>query len=404
MKKFAKILSVLSAFICVLIFSVMIAGEFFLPEKVVFYDGRTETDIYSVFHVKESIKNVMSVSASQRDISVADVSILGIIPVRQIDSEKAERKYVHLGGDIIGIRLYTDGLIVVSTDDIDTEDGNINPGEKCGIESGDIILELNDEAVLSVADFSSKIIASQGRDVSITVLRNNKRIYLSLTPVYSQSEGKYRCGLWLRDSTAGIGTLTFTDPETGMFASLGHAICDSETNSVLPVGQGDILTAEISGIIRGEKGLTGQIKGNFGNDILGTLTDNNEFGVYGTYSDTQLCSGELYPVASQTETKTGKAQIICNVDGTGPATYDIEIEKITYSNTKTARSMVIKVTDETLLSITGGIIQGMSGSPIIQNGMLVGAVTHVFLNEPARGYGIFAETMLSQAEIISNAA
>ena len=228
----------------------------------------------------------------------------------------------------------------------------------------------------------------------------NKKYDYILTPVYSETEGKYRCGLWLRDSTAGIGTLTYADPLNGMFATLGHAICDSETKSVLPVGEGDILSAEISGITKGDKGITGQIKGNFGNEILGSLLENNEFGVYGTFSDKDIMYGELVPVASQTEIKAGNAQILCNADGNGIESYDIEIEKITYSQSKTSRSMVIEITDEDLIGKTGGIVQGMSGSPIIQDGMLVGAVTHVFLNDPTRGYAIFAETMLSESDRI----
>ncbi len=404
MKKFIKKADIILSVLCLAVFTLIAAGKYILPESVVFYDGKNETDIYAVFHVKESKDSVVTVSATNNECCSADVSILGVIPAGRINAEKTERKYVNVGGDIIGIRLYTDGLLVVGVDDVVTADGNINPGELCGIKTGDIILEINDEIVCSVSDFSSKIISSDGNSVSITVLRNNEKLYYSLTPVYSEAEEKYRCGLWLRDSTAGIGTLTFADPQTGMFASLGHAICDSETQAVLPVGEGDILTAAISGVTPGEKGSTGQIKGNFSDKILGKLADNNEFGVYGSYTDNDILYGDLLPVASQTEIKVGDAEIICNIDGQGTANYDIEIEKITYSSTKASRSMVIKVTDGDLLSISGGIVQGMSGSPIIQNGMLVGAVTHVFLNDPTRGYAIFAETMVSEAERICNAS
>lgn len=404
MKKFIQRTDIILSALCFAVFALITAGQYFLPESVVFYDGKNKTDIYAVFHVEESETDVVTVSTAGIESCKADVSILGVIPVGQISAEKTDRKYVNVGGDIIGIRLYTDGLLVVSTEDVVTADGNINPCEKCGIQTGDIILEINDEIVCSISDFSNVVSASKGNSISITVLRNDEKLYFSLTPVYSEAEGKYRCGLWLRDSTAGIGTLTFADPDNGMFASLGHAICDSETQSVLPVGEGDILSAEISGVTPGEKGATGQIKGNFGDKILGQLLDNNEFGVYGTYCDSDVLYGDLLPVASQTEIEVGEAQILCNVDGQGTEYYDIEIEKITYSNSKASRSMVIKVTDPDLLSVTGGIIQGMSGSPIVQNGMLVGAVTHVFLNDPTRGYGIFAETMISEAERICDAA
>lgn len=404
MKNIVKRIDLLLALLCIALFSVITAAEFFLPEKIVFYDGKTETDIYAVFHVTENKNDIVSVSTTETNERKADVSFLGIFPIKKISAEKTERKYVHVGGDIIGIRLYTDGLLVVSTEDVVTTDGNICPGEACGIKTGDIILEVNDETVCSVSDFSNRITDSQGEALILTILRDEKMLDFTMTPVYSESEGKYRCGLWLRDSTAGIGTLTFADPATGTFASLGHAICDSETKSVLPVGQGDILTAEISGITKGQKGTTGQIKGNFGKQVLGELLDNNEFGVYGTYSNSDVLYGDLLPVASQTEIKTGEAQIYCNVDGQGIECYDIEIEKITYSDTKASRSMVVRVTDSDLLEITGGIVQGMSGSPIVQNGLLIGAVTHVFLNDPTRGYGIFAETMISESMEILDAA
>ena len=401
MKKIIRKISLILALLCVSIFSVIFTGELILPEKVVFYDGNTKTRMLAVFYVSESDDDIVSVSTASEENETADVSILGIIPVKQISSQKSERRYVYTGGDVVGIRLYTQGLLVVGTDEVSTSQGNISPGKNCGIKPGDIILSVNNNSVCSVADFSNRIAASEGNNVEISILRENKKHQFALTPVYSETEGKYRCGLWLRDSTAGIGTLTYADPENGMFATLGHAICDSETKSVLPVGEGDILSAEISGITKGEKGITGQIKGNFGNEIFGSLLENNEFGVYGTFTQNDILYGDLVPVASQTEIKAGNAQILCNVDGNGIESYDIEIEKITYSQTKTSRSMVIEITDDDLIEKTGGIVQGMSGSPVIQDGMLIGAVTHVFLNDPTRGYAIFAETMISESDSLS---
>lgn len=402
MKLVFRKISVLSAILCLAIFSVIFTGELLIPEKVVFYDGNTHTQMMAVFYVRENSKEIVSVSTASEKSITADVSILGIIPVKQISAENSQRRHVYVGGDVVGIRLYTEGLLVIGTDEVETSDGIVSPGEKCGIESGDIILSVDDAPVCSVEDFSNRIARSGGNEVKITVMRNSKKHEFLMTPVYSGAEGKFRCGLWLRDSTAGIGTLTYADPENGMFAALGHAICDSETKSVLPVGEGDILTAEISGVTKGEKGITGQIKGNFGNKILGALKENNEFGVYGTFSSDEILYGDLLPVASETEIRTGDAQILCNADGNGTECYDIEIEKITYTGGKTSRSMVIEITDEDLLEKTGGIVQGMSGSPIIQDGMLVGAVTHVFLNDPSRGYGIFAETMLSESDRLAD--
>lgn len=402
MKKIIKKSCFLLSALCVIIFILVFTGNICMPKEVIFYDNQATVKIHNVFYAKKSNNNAVTVSTVNEKKATADVSILGIIPVGKIEAKETDRKYVYAGGSLVGIRLYTEGLLVVGIDDVATESGNVSPAEDCGIMQGDIITEVNNEIVISVSDFSNRVIASKGKNISVTVKRGNEFYYYSLKPAYSQAENKYRCGLWLRDSTAGIGTLTFSDPQTKMFASLGHAICDSETEAILPVGEGDILGASINGCIPGEKGSTGQIKGNFTNDVLGELHDNNEFGVYGTYSDASVETGELYPVAAQTEIETGDAQIISTVSQDGAQFYDIEIEKITYSSEKAARSMVIKITDPELIGITGGIVQGMSGSPIIQNGMLVGAVTHVFLNDPERGYGIFAETMIETADNIKS--
>lgn len=400
MKKIIKNSCVFLSALCVMIFLLIYVGNICMPGEVIFYDNQATVKIHNIFYAKKSSNDVVTVSTVDEIETTADVSIFGIIPVGKIKSTETDRKYVYAGGSLVGIRLYTEGLLVVGTEEVATENGNVSPADDCGIIQGDIITEVNDEIVTSVSDFSNRVIASKGNNISVTVERNSETFYYSLKPAYSQAENKYRCGLWLRDSTAGIGTLTFTDPQTKTLATLGHAICDTETEAILPVGNGDILGASINGCIPGEKGSTGQIKGNFTNNVLGELHDNNEFGVYGTYSDASVETGELYPVASQTEIETGDAHIISTVSQDGAQYYDIEIEKITYSSGKAARSMVIKVTDPELLSITGGIVQGMSGSPIIQNGMLVGAVTHVFLNDPKRGYGIFAETMISESERI----
>lgn len=397
MKRIIKKLCFFLSSLCCVIFMLIFAGNICIPEEVIFYDNQTTVKIHNIYYAQKTDDGIITVSTANESQTTADISLLGIIPVTKTDAKSTDRKYVYAGGSLVGIRLYTEGLLVVGTDSILTENGNVSPADDCGILQGDIITHINDEKVTSVADFSRRVISADGSDINLTVKRNGEIKKFSLEPEYSQSEKKYRCGLWLRDSTAGIGTMTFIDPQTKTIATLGHAICDSETNAVLPVGEGDILGATLNSCIPGQKGATGQIKGSFTQEVIGELYSNNEFGVYGTCSEVAADCGVLYPVASQTEIKTGDAQIISTVTQDGAEFYDIEIEKITYSNTKAARSMVIKVTDPQLLSVTGGIIQGMSGSPIIQDGKLVGAVTHVLLNDPTRGYGIFIENMLDAA-------
>ena len=399
MKKLIKFTSVVLSLIFCAVFVLIGIGDVYIPDEITVYDN-SEIRLLKVFSVETGERAVTTAAARGTPAVKGSVKLFGIFPAGEIDTVEKQRKYVDVSGEIIGIRMYTEGLLIIGVDTVETAGGSVCPGGDCGLLEGDIILEINDEIVCSSADFSNVISGCGGKDVSLTVKREDEILYFSMTPVYSEAEKKYRCGLWLRDSTAGIGTLTFCDSETGMFASLGHAVCDTDTEEILPVGSGDILTAEITGYTMGQKGTTGQIKGNFSEEVIGTLYDNNEFGVYGTYSNAESLIHETYPVASQNEIETGHAQIISTVDSSGPQYYDIEIEKITSGKEKEARSMTIKITDQDLLDKTGGIIQGMSGSPIIQNGMLVGAVTHVFLNDPTMGYGVFAETMVSEEERI----
>lgn len=401
MKKLIKTADAVLSVICAAIFVLISVGTQYIPDRVTFYNENKNINLLRIYQVKESRSNIITVSNINHEISDAEVSLFGIIPMGKVNAVHSERKYVGVGGDIIGIRMYTDGLMVVGIEDVDTAYGIICPGATCGIAEGDIITKINGENVVSSSAFGKIIASGGGESVVLTVKRQGNEFEVSMQPVYSESEKKFRCGLWLRDSTAGIGTLTFYDFENNMFASLGHAICDSDTNHIIPVGDGDILGAQVKGCTPGEKGTTGQIHGSFTSEVKGQLTDNNEFGVYGTFTDEMFADSEMYPVASQTEIETGDAKIITTVTAEGKKEYDIEIEKITYSNESSSRSMVIRVTDPELLSITGGIVQGMSGSPIIQNGMLVGAVTHVFLNNPECGYAVFAETMVAKAEEIA---
>ena len=229
--------------------------------------------------------------------------------------------------------------------------------------------------------------------MTIEAQRGGKEFTAVLTPVYSEIDGLYKGGLWVRDSTAGIGTLTFYEPESGRFGGLGHGICDVDTNELMPLGSGEILPVAISGIVPGQRGAAGELQGYFSSDAaIGEMSANTETGVYGTlYQSPQ--QGETLPIAMKQQVHAGKAQILATIDGQGPQYYDIEIESVNYDENKITKNLVIKVTDSHLLERTGGIVQGLSGSPIIQDNRLAGAVTHVLVNNPQKGYGIFAETM-----------
>lgn len=295
-------------------------------------------------------------------------------------------------GRAFGIKLFTDGVIVASLSDIYTAGGSCCPAAEAGLRPGDYLLRADGMDIQSNSALAAYIGRSQGDTVTFLVRRGDKEFEAAVTPVFG--EGAFRTGMWVRDSAAGVGTLTFYDPETGIFAGLGHGICDSDAGSVMALRAGEPAGITLCGIVRGLRGEPGQLKGYFSSDEpLGELLENNETGVYGTLFDPP--EGEAVDVLSRGEVKTGPAEILVSIDGSGPRTYQAEIERINSADQPT-KNLVIRVTDPGLLESTGGIVQGMSGAPILQNGKLAGAVTHVFTDDPAMGYGIFAQTMVEQ--------
>ena len=242
--------------------------------------------------------------------------------------------------------------------------------------------------------------AARGSAAEVIYVRSGEQRSTILTPVWDAAAAQWRAGMWVRDSSAGVGTLTFVDPEKGVFAGLGHPISDGDTGESIALRSGEIVPCEITGCSMGTVGSPGELKGKFlSAHAIGSIRINGENGVYGT-TRTGF-SGQTMPVAFAQEVETGDAQILATVSGETPRTYHVRIEKI--SDADPRRNMVVRVVDKALLTRTGGIVQGMSGSPILQNGRLVGAVTHVLVNDPTRGYGIFAQTMLEQAEQVASA-
>lgn len=304
------------------------------------------------------------------------------------------------GGQPIGVKLNTDGPLVVGFADIDTANGRQqSPAAIAGIEIGDSIMEIEGIKIEDNASIS-KIVNSFGdRPINIKVKRNDTEKIIQVKASSTTVEGEYKLGIWVRDSTAGIGTLTFYDPQTKKFGALGHPINDVDTGSLLSVKKGYIYNAKIASVKMGEKGRPGELRGIFSeSEKIGQLRRNTLTGIYGDVEG--VCSRGIYkepiPVAMQNEIKEGPAKILSSVNGNEVKEYDIVIEKLTHQSKPSSKSMIIKVTDPDLLCKTGGIVQGMSGSPIIQNGKLVGAVTHVFVNKPDTGYGIYIEWMLEE--------
>ncbi|MBQ7101233.1 MAG: SpoIVB peptidase, partial [Clostridia bacterium] len=325
----------------------------------------------------------------------AQIKLWGVVPVKDSTVKVVNRRYVTLGGTPFGLRIFTSGVLVTGVGSVPTKSGAAYPAKKAGIKQGDIIIRINGATVTSNQEITQLVENSGGRKLTVELVRDGKNKTVSLLPVKQSADGRYKIGLWVRDSTAGVGTITFVDSDTGVFAGLGHAICDADTGDIMPLRTGDILGATIRGCVKGTSGTPGELCGVFTTGVLGELYINGSNGVYGVLNKLPEKSAKI-PVALSDEVVTGKAQIISTVNGTEPKYYDIEITKIHRVNDE-EKNMVIKVTDEELLGKTGGIVQGMSGSPIVQNGMLVGAVTHVFVNDPQQGYAIFADTMLDTA-------
>jgi stage IV sporulation protein B len=297
------------------------------------------------------------------------------------------------------MKLYTKGVLVVGMAQIDVGNNEKKkPYENSGIEQGDIILEVNNSQIKNTQDLIDEVNNSEGKPLTIKYSKNEQALNTSITPIKTNNE--YKIGLWVRDATAGVGTLTFYEPSTNLFMSLGHGITDIDTEKIVDIATGELITANIVSINKGRKGIPGEIRGTIdtGNTI-GKIYKNTNFGVYGLVTNKNylnMNTNEEIEVASREEIKEGKAEIICQLDNNTKRKYNIEIERVYRNNNQDNKSMLIKITDQELLEKTGGIIQGMSGAPIIQNGKFIGAVTNVLVNDPTQGYGVFADMMIKQ--------
>ena len=330
----------------------------------------------------------------------AKLMLLNTIPIKTVNISVIDENWLIPCGTPFGIKMFTNGVVIVGVADIKTATGVINPAAVAGLKVGDVIISIDGKSVNQNEEVAGIIEKSNGKQMKFLVCRDKVNLTATLTPVKSALDDSYKGGLWVRDSTAGIGTVTFYNPTTDIFGGLGHGISDQDTNELLPLRSGEIVNVTISGIVKGEKGAAGELRGYFNDDTsVGNLNANVDEGVYGTLQSSPA-NNKAIKVAMKQEVKTGAAQILTTIDGNTPQYYDVQIESVNYRDNVRTKNIVVRITDKKLLEATGGIIQGMSGSPIIQNNMLVGAVTHVFVNDPTRGYGIFAENMLTVSQNI----
>ena len=334
-----------------------------------------------------------------RNAAVWLVSLsLLFMPVPSAAAEGKIPERLCVGGMPFGVKFYSQGILIVGFTEIETANGIETPALDAGLQVNDIITRVNGNDVETAGEFIGMIEEAENR-IDVTYLRGGDENTVSFVPSVSKEDGKRKTGMWIRDTTAGIGTVTYILPETGEFAGLGHGICDMESGELLEMKRGTVVDVMISGVTKGVSGTPGELKGYFTSDKSGVLLGNTLCGVYGVLSDIPWERiPETVEVAEQNEVHPGEAYIWCTLDGNCPKKYSVSITDIRHAADNDNRCFSIEVTDRELLEKTGGIVQGMSGSPILQNGRIVGAVTHVLINDPTKGYGIFIENMLEAAE------
>ena len=324
--------------------------------------------------------------------------LLFMLALSLIPSESAyaqsEKLYIP-GGMPFGAKIYSDGVSISMFTDPKELGTEQNPSVSAGLKLGDVIKKINNTVIRDPDTLTNCINDSCGNELTVTVLRAGKEEKINVK-AHKCTDGEYRLGISVRDSMAGIGTVTFICENSGAFGGLGHGICDSFTGDVIPILRGSVNNVKINNIIKGTGGKPGEIRGSFTPERMGTILKNSEKGVFGILSSVPSQSPQAIPAADVSEIKCGEASILCTLDGEGVKSYTVEIESIDCTAHSKTKNFLIKVTDKALIEKTGGIVQGMSGSPIIQNGRLCGAVTHVLVNEPQKGYGIYIGNMTEE--------
>jgi len=354
--------------------------------------------------VMSSLKAVAPFANMKYENSVIEMSMFGVVPVKSVFVKKVENIEVTPGGNSIGVRLSSKGVLVVGHSEVMVNNEKMeSPAKKCGVEIGDLIISANGQKIESSEELIESVKKSNSEILKLEIIRNNENLSKEVKLVEEKEEG-YKIGLWVRDSTAGVGTMTFYDAKSGKFGALGHPVTDGDTNEPFSTKEGDLLKSSIISVRKGEKGSPGELKGIFQdeNSPIGKINKNTQCGIFGE-GNKNICksiNSKTMPVAFRNEIEVGSATILTTIDENGTKEYKIEIIKLFEQNEPGPKSMIIKITDEELLQKTGGIVQGMSGSPIIQNGKIIGAVTHVLINKPDVGYGIYIDWMLEDVGII----
>ena len=402
MKFLKKILIV----ILLLIIYIYVCNISMLPNNIILIQGE-QLKLDTILGI--NVKNAETMQASSNlNNSIVDetgkmtlnLSLFNLFPVKAVTVNVIPKTSVIPLGKAIGMKMYTEGVLVVGMTEIEGK----KPYENSGIETGDKIIEVNNQEINNTDELIACVNSSKGETVEIKYISDTEEKVANIEPVKT-ANNEYKLGLWVRDAAAGVGTLTFYEPSTGNFGALGHGINDVDTYELIDIANGELVTTNIVDIVKGQNGTPGEIRGTIDNGItVGAIAKNTSFGVYGQISNINrlnIDSSKAMEVANRNEIKTGKAEIICELENGTTKTYEIEIQKIFLENNENNKSMLIKITDEELFEKTGGIIQGMSGAPIIQNGKFIGAVTHVLVNDCKMGYAVFGDLMIKQMREVS---
>ncbi len=379
-----------------------------IPKSVILFQGEN-LNIKKLFGISLESKNsdygaILTSSESIHESKIGttnlEVKLFNTFNVKDIDVSIIERTKVIPVGQVSGIKLFTRGVLVVGMSEIKGIDNQkYKPYQDSGIQEGDTIVQIEGKQILDTKQLIENVNSSNGKEINIKYVRNDDTLECSIKPVKTGKK-EFKLGLWVRDSAAGIGTLTYFEPSTNKFAALGHGITDIDTGGILNISNGQFITTKVLSIIKGQDGNPGKIQGSINEQSkIGTINKNTIFGIYGIVDDIskiQIDKNKIMDVANRNEIKLGEAKILCSVDGEIAKEYKVQIDKIYLNNNYDNKSILIKVTDEELINKTGGIIQGMSGSPVIQNGKFIGAITNVLVNDPTRGYVVFGDLMVKE--------
>ena len=350
---------------------------------------------------EDSVVNTIKQNENEIYEPEIEFRLFNLIPIKFQKIKMIRSNKVLASGAAIGLVLKTDGVLIVGSSFVTTVDGERDVLDENILKIGDVIKQIENETVENVSSISRIINEekNQDRELEIKLIRKNKELTARVKPCYDVKSQDYKLGIWVRDDASGIGTLTYIG-DNNRFGALGHPICDSDTKSKISLKEGKVYNCSILGVNKGTSGNPGEIKGLFmqGKNEQGVVEKNNDYGVFGNINDGSVLfsNTQEYEIGGRLSVKPGKAQIRCCIDGTHVETFDIEIIKTNFQNYSNDKSMVIRVIDEDLLNRTGGIVQGMSGSPIIQDNKIVGAVTHVFVSDPSKGFGVYIDWMLNQ--------